>query len=115
MRISDWSSDVCSSDLGFVTQQPFRFADIGLGLTYIARAKIGVHRRLVVDNALVGQRPSQVLEQLVQACARVIRHVIDLIDPLPLGKPRQNIGSPRDLDKTEIAAELTAPVNNTLF
>src|SRR3546814_17611373 len=29
MRISDWSSDVCSSDLGWVTTQPYRPRELG--------------------------------------------------------------------------------------
>src|SRR3546814_8459734 len=44
MRISDWSSDVCSSDLGFRQHQPV--ADPGAGRTHGAelRLQLGIAR-----------------------------------------------------------------------
>src|SRR3546814_17119739 len=51
MRISDWSSDVCSSDLG---------AQVGEFLPSVA-GHLGQHRALAVDDLVVAQRQDEVL------------------------------------------------------
>src|SRR3546814_19016712 len=72
MRISDWSSDVCSSDLftraRVEAEPPHRRAE----RRGAARRKLLLHRRLSVEHFVErGIAPSGVAEQLL---VRVVRH-----------------------------------------
>src|SRR3546814_2651641 len=48
MRISDWSSDVCSSDLGVIAQRFRRRSGIGgIALPDVTLSKVGLRRHAV--------------------------------------------------------------------
>src|SRR3546814_12054259 len=60
MRISDWSSDVCSSDLGWVTTQPYRPRELGerpLSCAPMAYTEISYEERDDHVGLLTIQRP----------------------------------------------------------
>src|SRR3546814_1381467 len=43
MRISDWSSDVCSSDLGCALVDLVTFADFASGFDCVSAGKVAIH------------------------------------------------------------------------
>src|SRR3546814_2976051 len=81
MRISDWSSDVCSSDLKCVWRAPRRAdsrrsADFGEG-TYMEGAHAGYLRRRGREaETLIGQR-AQVRHMLANRDAGAKQHAVD--------------------------------------
>src|SRR3546814_3964864 len=57
MRISDWSSDVCSSDLLHVSTTQHSFNVLGMAFTHLRIAQDQrIAQQLVQGNALVGQQ-----------------------------------------------------------
>src|SRR3546814_19604520 len=121
MRISDWSSDVCSSDLGlgmgliFIPLNTMAFATLGptyrtdgaslLNLVRSVGASVGIS----VVTTLLGANTQRSHEDLV---AHITSSSIALIDP----SPSDRLGSPGGAAMATLTAEVTqqAPVNPTL-
>src|SRR3546814_14351621 len=86
MRISDWSSDVCSSDLITLEQSDTRAFDSDVGARPHGDADIGSGqgRRIVDAVAGHGNHPAFTLEP-GDYCALLVRQDLglDLIDPKP--------------------------------
>src|SRR3546814_7564155 len=62
MRISDWSSDVCSSDLAIVVRRWNVDAD---GIDRARHALERPEQALVLADAVAGRRPQDVIERLL--------------------------------------------------
>src|SRR3546814_2931699 len=63
MRISDWSSDVCSSDLGVAIAQPGHVADERLCLRRCDRPGLEQQRDLAVDRGIQGIGRDDLVQQ----------------------------------------------------
>src|SRR3546814_3226017 len=83
MRISDWSSDVCSSDLG-VTSTRCRFVTTpGKVVTITAVAAPGARDAASIDVAITGCKFLKALEIFVQPAAILNQVVILLKNCIP--------------------------------
>src|SRR3546814_4618105 len=66
MRISDWSSDVCSSDLRVNDRGPFH-GDRLINLSYVAAVKLGVHIKGTAPVEVVALDPGELANEPLQS------------------------------------------------
>src|SRR3546814_3436304 len=66
MRISDWSSDVCSSDLRVNDRGPFH-GDRLIDLSYVAAVKLGVHIKGTAPVEVVALDPGELANEPLQS------------------------------------------------
>src|SRR3546814_6523752 len=109
MRISDWSSDVCSSDLRFLVAEDQRlvareevdFVEVGLGLGV---DPAGPHEQ---------QLPLDVVGQALVALALAARRqelLVPLVDPRQVGTAALHAGPEQVQSRGGLVVRLTTPI-----
>src|SRR3546814_10361753 len=78
MRISDWSSDVCSSDLGRHAVSPVRWVGVRRGSSALRALPQSHMERCFVNGTMVGQRPSSDAARAFSSTSAIVPPVTQL-------------------------------------
>src|SRR3546814_1530845 len=113
MRISDWSSDVCSSDLfrkgGAGTSIHFATGVCSLGPLLVAQSDLGICAILLGDDPetllenLKAQFPKAILMRGDQAYESLVQQVIEFVDAPAMGRSEEHTSELKSLMRISYA------------